>query len=374
MNNLVWKEISAEALRANMGALRKMIGSERILCPCVKSDAYGHGLVEAGRCFVEAGADWLSVNSLDEAKRLREGGIEVPVYIMGYVLLEELAELVEMKDVRVIVYNRETVEVLGKLGKEVKIHLKLETGNNRQGLADDKLVELVEAVKQYRNIEIEGMATHFANIEDTTDHSYAEEQLQEFRRLIALIEDRCGVVPKIRHCANSAATLLFDETRFEMVRPGIISYGLWPSKETYASYLASGAKEFWARPAFSWKTRVAQVKDVPAAQFVGYGCTYRTSRKTTLAILPVGYYDGYDRGVKGAHVLIHGKRAAVVGRICMNMIMVDVTDIEGVAVEDEVVLIGQSGGELISVEEFAGWAGTINYEVTTRIGGKLVVK
>jgi len=183
--------------------------------------------------------------------------------------------------------------------------------------------------------------------------------------------ENLGIKIPLKHSANSAATLLFPETHFEMVRPGIATYGMWPSDETFLSFSGERDAKISLVPALSWKTKIAQIKTVPSGEFIGYGCTYKTTRDSKIAILPVGYYDGYDRGISGAHVLIHGKRAALRGRVCMNIIMVDVTDIPEASLEDEVVLMGKSGEEVISPEQFAKWAGTINYEVTTRINERI---
>jgi alanine racemase len=246
----------------------------------------------------------------------------------------------------------------------------VETGNNRQGVFVKDLIEFVEFVKSFGNIEIEGLTTHFANVEDTTDHSYAELQLAKFNEGIKKLES-IGVDVPIKHCANSAAAILFPKTHFQLVRVGIASYGMWPSNETYLSYLKEVGDGFKLMPALTWKTKIAQIKTIPAGEYIGYGCTYKTGHETKLAILPVGYYDGYDRGISGGHVLIRGKRAPVRGRVCMNIIMVEVTDIPEAKLEDEVILIGRSGDEEISAEQFGKWAGTINYEVTTRINERV---
>jgi len=369
VKNLTWVEVSKEALKHNIGEFRKLVGSDVILCPCVKANAYGHGLVDAGKSFLEGGADWLAVNSLYEAVELREAGVDSPIYILGYVPLVDLEKVCEL-NLRIVVYDREIAQELGKIGKPVRIHLKIETGNNRQGILMNDLLDFAKFVLGFGNIEIEGVATHFANIEDTTNHSYAEKQLDLFNEAIETLE-AAGVDDKFKHCANSAATILFKETHFNMVRPGIAAYGMWPSKETYISYLKDGGNGFSLQPAFTWKTRVAQIKTIAAGEYIGYGCTYKTGSEARLAILPIGYYDGYDRGVHGAYVLIRGKRAYVRGRVCMNIIMVDVSDIEGVELEDEVVLIGRDGEEFISAEDFGNFSGTINYEVTTRVNDRI---
>jgi alanine racemase len=380
-NNLTWVEISADALRENIRQFRKLLDG-KILCVCVKANAYGHGLVEASKIFLEAGADWLSVNSLYEARKLRESGVSSPIYILGYVPFCDLEEAVDL-NTRIVVYNKETVLKLSEIGKPVKIHLKVETGNNRQGILTDEIVDFAKFVKKFPNIEIEGVSSHFANIEDTTDHSFAEKQLARFNDAVKKLESE-GIKIPIRHMANSAATILFPKTHYEMVRIGISAYGMWSSHETYVSSLGggsggSGGDKFNLTPAFTWKTKIAQIKKVPAGEYVGYGCTYKTEHDTKLAILPVGYYDGYDRGVSNGHVLICGKRAPVRGRICMNIIMADVTDIPEAKLEDEVVLIGKSGGtagessgETITMEQFASWASTINYEITTRVNERIL--
>ncbi len=370
MDELTWLEISKKALTDNIGQFRKLVGQGNILCPCVKANAYGHGLVEASKIFLEAGANWLSVNSLYEAGKLRESGIESPIYVLGYVPLQSLGQAAAL-DLRLVVYDEETIAELGRLGKQVKVHIKIETGNNRQGVLMKDLVDFAARVRHFGNLEIEGLCTHFANIEDTTDHSYAELQLARFNEAFKRLEQAGFNVP-IRHCANSAATILFPKTHFEMVRTGIANYGMWPSNETYLSYLQNGKNDFVLSPALSWKAKIGQIKVVPAGEYIGYGLTYKTGHETKLAIIPVGYYDGYDRGVSNmAYVLIHGKRAPLRGRVCMNIIMVDVTDIPEAKLEDTVVLIGSDGDEEISAEQFASWAGTINYEVTTRINERI---
>jgi alanine racemase len=373
MKELTWVEISKKALENNIQQFRKLIGTERILCPCVKANAYGHGLVKTSETFLKSGANWLSVNALYEAGILREAGISCPILILGYVPLDLLSEAVKL-DVRLIVYNRETIQKLDKeakiLNKKAKIHIKVETGNNRQGVLLSGLKEFAKYVKSFESVEIEGMSTHFANIEDTTDHSFAMTQIEKFLAAEKMLKE-IGIEIPIKHCANSAATILFPETHFDLVRVGISSYGMWPSKETYVSYLNERNNGFSLIPAFTWKTKIAQIKDIPPGEYIGYGCTFRTTHDTKLAILPVGYYDGYDRGVSNGYVLVHGKRAFLRGRVCMNIIMADVTDIPEAALEDDVVLIGKSGDEMISAEQFASWASTINYEATTRVNDRI---
>jgi len=370
---LTWVEISKQALVNNIRQFRRILKPDVRLCVCVKANAYGHGLLEASRVFIQAGADWLAVNSLCEARTLRHAGVQAPLYIIGYVPLSEISDVLEL-NCRMVVYNEETIrkigEIAGKQNHEARLHLKVETGTNRQGVSLARLPDIARLIRDIPSIHLEGLSTHFANIEDTTDHSYAFYQLEQFARAGRVLEG-AGLSAEIRNCANSAATILFPEIHFDMVRVGISAYGMWPSNETYVSYVRERENGFELIPALTWKTRVIQIKDVPAGEYVGYGCTYRTSHDTRLAVLPVGYYDGFDRGVQGGHVLIHGSRAPLRGRICMNMIMVEITDIPGVQLEDEVILIGSEGEEVISAEMFGDWAGTINYEVTTRINERV---
>lgn len=372
MHDLNWVEISESALRHNLRQFRQIVGDKTILAPCVKANAYGHGLARVGQIFIEEGANRLCVDKLFEAEILRNAGVDCPIYVMGYTCLADLEKACDL-GVSIVVYNHETVDELIKIGKPLRLHLKVETGNNRQGLEGVDLLELAKKIHESEDLEIEGLATHFANIEDTTDHSYANAQMERFESAMKMLKKN-GINPPIVHCANSAATLLFKDTHFEMVRPGIATYGMWPSNETYISYLKEVGKDFKLEPAFSWKTKIAQIKTIGPGEYIGYGCTYRTTHESRIAILPVGYYDGYDRGISGGHVLIYGKRAPVRGRICMNIMMVDVTDIPEAKLEDEVVLIGQSGDEKITAEMFGSWAGTINYEVTTRVNERITRK
>jgi len=370
---LTWVEISKCALQNNIKQFRNIISRDTILCPCIKANAYGHGLIETAKIFLKAGADWLSVNALYEARALRKTGITAPVYILGYVPFKGIREALEL-DCRLVVYNYETVNKIGEAaqqsGKTARVHIKVETGGNRQGVLENELFEFAKHINTFKNIEIEGLATHFANIEDTTNHSFAELQFRRFETASNHL-GTAGIDIPIKHCANSAATILFPKTHFQMVRVGISSYGMWPSNETYVSFVKERKNNFDLIPAFTWKTRIAQIKTVPAGEFIGYGCTYKTSHETRIAILPVGYYDGYDRGASSGHVLIRGKRAAIRGRVCMNIIMVEITDIPEAKIEDEVVLIGQSSDEIVSSEQFAQWAGTINYEVTARVNDRI---
>ena len=369
-----WLEVDAGAYRHNLRFLRSLVGPDVELSAVVKSNAYGHGLEQIARLAVDGGADSFCVHALEEAQALRRLGFAQDVLIMGHVPWTRLEEAVA-EDFRLVLYDEESArrlaEIAGLTGRRPRVHLKIETGTHRQGLADAELARLLDRLESSPEIDIEGVYTHFADIEDTTDHSYAGEQLERFRAEVAELERR-GHRPRRRHTACSAAALLFPETHFDMVRVGISQYGFWSSKETRLSFEHSRGAGEGPRPVLSWKARISQVKEIPQGASVGYGRTWQATRPTRLAILPIGYSDGYDRGLSNAaYALVKGQRAPVRGRICMNLTMIDVTDIPDVGIEDEVVLLGRSGGEEVSAETLASLAGTLHYEIVTRIAPHL---
>ncbi|MGI6304106.1 MAG: alanine racemase [Verrucomicrobiota bacterium] len=369
---LNWVELDRSALRHNLSQFRGRIGTRVLLGAVVKSNAYGHGILEVGREALAGGAQWLCVNGIEEGCQLRDAGIEAPIIVLGYVALADMEELVR-RDLRTIVYREESLDALAAAaraqGRRVRIHIKLETGTNRQGVLLQDLPGFLSKIQKRAELVLEGVSTHFANIEDTTDHRFAEGQLQRFLQLSAMAGERMEDGARLlRHAACSAAVLLFPETHFEMVRLGISLYGVWPSRETLVSCKEQGAPILNLSPVLSWKTRIGQIKMVPEGEYIGYGCTFRATRPTRIGVLPVGYYEGYDRRLSGqAYVLVHGRRAQIRGRICMNMCMVDLTDIPGVEPEDEVVLIGRQGDEYLGADQLAAWCGTIPYEILTGI-------
>lgn len=332
----------------------------------VKANAYGHGLLEIAKLAIQFGVDWLGVNSLDEAEALFKHGHKTPILILGYVPLNQLVKLKNHRDVRLCLYNLETVKKLGKLKFPIKVHLKLETGTNRQGIEPKDILSFIKQTQKFPNIQIEGLYTHFANIEDTLNHGFAFEQLKIFQNTIKLLAGQGINIPFI-HAACSAAAILYPETHFNLVRPGIGLYGLWSSRETQLTS-KNRQKNITLLPVLSWKSIIAQLKWIKSGATVGYGRAEKVFRPTKIAVIPVGYFDGYDRGLSGiGNVLVKGQRVKIMGRICMNMMMADVTDIKNVKLEDEVVLIGKQGAEAITAEEIANKLNTINYEVVTRI-------
>jgi alanine racemase len=362
-------EISGQAVARNLTEIRALVQRDALLVGVVKANAYGHGVAQVAPV-AAAHADWLAVHTADEARNLRRLGLTLPILIMGFVGPGELRDL--DGDVHVTVSSPQVLTWLGdyrrRTGVALPVHLKVETGTNRQGISIDELEGMVRGAGEER-LQVVGLASHFANIEDTLEHDFARQQLAAFERAVDRVEALLGQVPPFLHVSCSAAALLFRETDFSMVRVGISMYGHWPSRETQLSWiLEHGRDGLPLQPVLSWKTVVGQLKDVPQGETVGYGRTWTARRPTRLAVLPVGYSDGYSRALGNRSlVVVRGSRAPVVGRVCMNIMMVDVTDIADVAVGDEVVLIGRQGQAEVAAEELAGLCGTINYELLARI-------
>jgi alanine racemase len=366
-NVLSWVEIDTRRLQANIDAFRSVIAPGTALMAVVKANAYGHGLETVTPAAAER-ADWLGVNCVDEALTITKLGIRKPVAILGHTPVDRL-DAVAANGYRQVLYRLDVARALSgsaqKFGTTAKVHLKIETGTNRQGISIDGLAAFASELAKLPGLDVEGAYTHFANIEDTLDPSFAESQLKRFREALALLA-QMGIRPAQVHASATAGALLYADMDFNMVRVGIGVYGIWPSRETQIAARERGRRPALA-PVLTWKTRVAQVKEVNAGDFVGYGLTYRASRPMKLVVLPVGYYDGYDRKLSNSgRALIHGQPASLVGRVAMNMTMLDVTDI-GADLDDEVVLIGRQGGAEVRVEELAEKIGTIAYEVVARI-------
>jgi len=362
-------EVDAAALRQNLQVLRSVVTPGAGMAAVVKANAYGHGLDQVAPLAAKE-AEWLAVHSAAEARRIRELGLKLPVLVMGFVSPGELFDLDQ--DVHLLVSTPESLGWLGEYrrrsGVALPVHLKVETGTHRQGVDVDSLPVLCRAAAA-EGLEVVGLATHFANIEDTLEHDFARSQLDRFHRAEEAVRRELGGRPPFLHAACSAAALLFREADFSMVRVGISMYGHWPSRETQLSWILDHGRDgVRLEPVLTWVAQVGQVKEVPPGATVGYGRTWEALRTTRLAVLPVGYSDGYPRALGNrATVLIRGERARVVGRVCMNITMVDVTDIEGVEVGDDVVLLGKQGGFAVTAEELGALAGTINYELLARL-------
>lgn len=375
-----WIEISRSALRENFVALNKRSNPSEVMC-VVKADAYGHGLAEVGTILKDLGATWLAVDSLEEGRLLRLCVDYGPkILVLGFLPHDGWKRALR-NQLSVVIFNLEQLQALDSAlqstgeNRLAKLHLPIETGLCREGFCQTELIEILNEIKRLQvkypgRVEIEGVQMHFANVEDTSDRTYADLQLSRFGDALSCLRER-GLVSVYKHAASSAASILYSNARFDLVRPGLALYGLWPSDKTRLALERAG-DSFGLVPVLSWKALIAQVKAVAKDEPVGYGLSERVLRDSKIAIIPVGYFDGYDRGLSGrGQVLIRGRRCKVLGRICMNMFMVDVTDVQGASVEDEVVLIGSQGSDTLSVDELAALADTISYEFVSRLSDHL---
>ncbi len=359
-----WVEIDLSAIAANSRRIKQIIGPNVELLASLKADAYGHGALRVAQTVLHNGASRIGVATLSEAVPLRQAGITAPILIFGYLPPWQMREAVRL-GVTATVYSLEGVQALAQaaqsLGVEATAHLKIDSGMGRLGLrAEDQqsILHVAAEAQRLPGITLEGIFTHFA-CADSADQTHCRLQLARFKQTLAALEE-AGLRPPLVHAANSAATLALPKAHFGMVRVGIALYGLNPSDEVR---LPEGFQ-----PALSFKTHIAQVKDVPAGECISYGCTFVTPTAMRIAVIPVGYADGFRRGpTNWGEVLVRGRRAPLVGRVCMDQCMLDVSDIPGVAVGDEVVLIGQQGEETLTAEAVAARLGTISYEVVSEI-------
>ena len=358
---LTWAEIDLDAIAHNVRQLKRHIGERVKLTAVVKANAYGHGAVPVARTALENGAERLAVNRVVEGIELRRAGIAAPILILGYSPPWE-AEAIVRHDLTPTITEREVALALARAaasqGKTVPVHVKVDTGMGRFGLLPKEVADFAKGLADFPNLRLEGLYTHFATA-DEADKSHTRRQFGLFLDVLKRLEE-AGIKVPIRHAANSAATLDLPETHLDMVRCGIAIYGLYPSAEVSHSVPL--------KPAMSLKSRVARLRTLPAGSCISYGCTYVTSSPTRVALVPVGYGDGYHRLLSNrGQVLICGRRAPILGRVCMDQFVVDVSDIPGVRLDDEVVVFGRQGEEEISAEEVAAWAQTINYEVVTAL-------
>ena len=356
-------EVDTDRLAANLQELRQLVQPPSRVMAVVKADGYGHGLLLAARAFLRGGADWLAVHTVAEAAALREAAITAPILILGPAIATE-AGLAADLGCDLTVGSLTALQAAVSVGRG-RLHLKVETGVNRQGIVEEEGDAALELLATAPGVELVGLSSHFADIEDTTDHTFAHRQQARFEawreRLAA-----AGHGDLLRHMSCSASSILWTSSHRDLVRIGVSAYGVWPSRETRVAARQAGCEDLQLETAMTWKVRIAQVRDVPAGQTVGYGRTWKAPVDSRVAVLPLGYHDGYPRALSGrAHVLIHGQRAPLCGRICMNLCMVDVTRIDAAAAGDEVVLLGRQGDDRITVEQLADWLGTIAYEVLT---------
>ena len=358
----VWAEIDLNALENNIRSIKSCIKNNAKWCAVVKADAYGHGAIAVARKAVEQGADYLAVAVVSEAISLRQAGFSTPILILGTSPVEASADLVAY-DITQAVYTIEQAKALSaeatRQGKKAKIHMAVDTGMSRIGVRPEEAGNFAEAFAAMPSIELEGMFSHFA-LADAKDKSFAYKQLDAFKLAIAKAEEK-GINIPIKHIANSAAILEMPETHFDMVRAGIILYGLWPSDEV--------EHVIDLQPIMEVKAEVVYVKTLHPGESISYGCTFTAERESRIGTLPMGYADGYTRLFTGkAQVDYRGKRAPIVGRICMDQCMVDLTDVPELNQGDIVTLYGSHD---LTMDEAAGWLGTINYELPCMLNARV---
>ena len=359
-----WVEIDLGAIAHNTRRVKEIVGPDVEVMVTLKADAYGHGAIPVAQTALNNGATWLGVACFPEAQVLRDAGIEAPILILGYTPPWQARDALRY-NLRTTVFDLDVARALSKaavaLNRVARVHVKVDTGMGRLGLFPEQVVEFVQRIRTLPNLVVEGLFTHFsvADAADPWHRDYTRRQLERFRGVLADLE-AAGIEIPVVHAANSAATFTLPEAHFNLVRPGIAIYGLAPSSDVPLP------PDF--RPALTWKTQIAQVKEMPPGSYIGYGATYRTQGRQRIAVIPVGYADGFRRAPQTwGEVLVRGQRAPLVGRVCMDQAMIDVTHIDGVRPGDEVVLIGEQGGERITAEEVAERLGTINYEVVSEI-------
>ena len=361
-----WVEIDLDALECNFDAVREALPENIKILAVVKANAYGHGAIGVAK-FLEDKADYLAVAATDEALELRKNGVNCPILILGHIPYGDYDNIVK-NNITPTISDFYEAELLSKAavkaGVTAPLHIAVDTGMNRIGFkCDDCSVEEIKKIKTLPNIEIEGVFSHLAAA-DMLDKAYTKMQAEKFDAFVLKLEKE-GVTAPIKHLYNSAA-IADLEKKYDMVRQGIILYGLKPSDEVEFNNIAV------PKPVMSMKTRVVQVKTLPAGESISYGCTYTTEKETRVATLCAGYADGVTRVLSNnGEVLIRGKRAKIIGRVCMDQFMVDVTDIPEVSEGDTATIFGTDGEETISVDEIAKKANTINYEIICNINSRV---
>ena len=359
---LSWVEIDLAALRHNLAQAHQRLSEHTQVIGVVKSDAYGHGMLPVARELEAGGAHFLAVSKFWEAQELKASGISLPILVLSGIEPADMDEAIKQQ-IRPAVFRLDHAKLISKkacnLNTQAKIHLKVDTGMGRLGAPWNKIPAFVDDLSALPGIQLEGVLSHFA-VADELDKTYSKQQLDRFRETLRILAES-GPTVRYAHIANSAGLLDLPHAHFQLVRPGIMLYGSPPSRELH--FPAE------LKPVMSLKSRILQLKDVPAGQPIGYGRTFVTDRQTRIATIPVGYDDGYPRLLSNkGQVLVHGQRAPLIGRVSMNLITIDVTDIPKAREDDEVVLLGRQDNERITAEEIAELCDTISYEIYCNIG------
>ncbi|MCM8783665.1 MAG: alanine racemase [Candidatus Omnitrophica bacterium] len=358
-----WAEVDLSSLGFNLKQIKNILSSETKIMPIVKADAYGHGLVEVSRYLVSQGTEQLGIATVDEGIELRENGLGISLFLLGNIFPEEAEAVIEYNLIPTLC-NLEVAQRLNEVAQEknifVKTHVKIDTGMGRIGVSYKEAKEFFLKIKEFSHLVIEGLWTHFASAEDD---SFTSLQLTRFNFVLESLK-QLGIGFNYIHTANSMALFRNRETHFNLVRPGITLYGVYPD--------VSLREIVELKPAMSLKTKIVFLKKVYQGEPISYGRTFFTQRESLIATLPIGYGDGYNWLLSNkGRVLVRGQYAPIVGRVCMDQIMVDVTDIPGVSLGDEVVLLGRQGDLEITAEDLAELSGTISYEVLCRIGSRV---
>lgn len=360
-----WIEIDRRAIKHNYKIFRSCINPETKLMSVVKSNAYGHGLIDFSKEVASLGADWLGADSIVEALHLREVGIKKPILVLGYTLPKRFVEAVE-NNLSLSISSFESLNNLLKRAKgfkaAIRIHVKVDTGMHRQGFFPEDMEKVCALIEGNSKIIFEGIFTHFAAAKNPSFPDSTNKQIEEFEKALSVV-DRFGFKP-IRHASATAGTLLYPKAHYDMVRIGIGMYGIWPSKEVEKFF----TNKLNLKPVLTWKTLVGEVKTLPNGGGVGYDFTESLPKNSKIAVCPIGYWHGYGRVFSSiGNVLVNGKRVRIVGRVSMDMIILDVTKVANVKVGDEVVLIGRQGGDEVKADELADISDSLSsYEILTR--------
>ncbi len=352
-----WIEVDKKAIFHNISEFRKLIKPRVKLMAVIKSNAYGHGLVDFAK-IVENNVDWFGVDSITEGLKLRQKGLKKPILVLGYTLPARLKEAAE-NNISLTVSTLELFKAIGLLKNQPKIHIKVDTGMHRQGFFVKDLPQVIKILKRFK-LEPEGLYTHLAAAKDKLYQAYSFKQIEDFKKADELFKK--GGNNYLCHVAASAGAMLYPEAHFDMIRIGIGLYGMFPTKE---SEIQTGIK---LKPALTWKSTIGEIKNVPKDTYIGYDLTEKTLKSSRLAIVPIGYWHGFDRGFSSCgEVLVKGTRCKVLGRINMDMIVIDVSNVRNVKINNEIVILGSSGKEKITAEDMALKINTTNYEIVTRI-------
>lgn len=360
-----WAEVDLSAIAHNVRLFRSLAPRARVMA-VVKADAYGHGAVPVARSALGAGAEWLGVARVHEGKALRRAGVTAPILLLGWTGPSEVRAAVEW-DLDLTVFAPDhlppVVAASRELGKRAAVHVKVDTGMGRIGWRDlEEAARWIAAIRDLPEIEVRGVFTHFAAA-DADDPGHARDQWERFDRWVRDLEKQ-GLRPPIVHAANTAAVVRMPEAHYDLVRVGIGLYGYLPNESWYSHVPV--------RRALTWKSRLVYVKWVEKGATISYGCTYTAPGKRKIGTVAVGYADGFRRGLSNrGYVLVRGRRAPVVGRVCMDQTMVDLTDIPGADTGDEAVLLGDQGGDRCTADDHARWVDTISYEILCGIGKRV---